>query len=228
MKRRYVSIMGDSISTYAGYNPQGYSVFYDENNQKRNGLRSVYDTWWAKVNQYLSAYICMNNSFSGSMVTGLKFPSASSTDRIKTLHNQMTSPDIILIYIGCNDFGRGVKVRNSLRGVHTSDNFFDCYTYMLKGIKAFYPSAHIVCGTLMRSYIKDKINWVFPENFAGEKFSDFNVAIREATHVEKCSLADLESLNYRYETLDGIHPTVQGHAMLAQAWVECLRKERIV
>ena len=99
---------------------------------------------------------------------------------------------------------------------------------MLKGIKAFYPSAHIVCGTLMRSYIKDKINWVFPENFAGEKFSDFNVAIREATHVEKCSLVDLESLNYRYETLDGTHPTVQGHAMLAQAWVECLRKERIV
>ncbi len=34
MKQRYVSIMGDSISTYSGYNPQGYSVFYDENNQK--------------------------------------------------------------------------------------------------------------------------------------------------------------------------------------------------
>lgn len=40
-----VSILGDSISTYNGYNPNGYAVYYDEEMQIRNGLKSVYDTW---------------------------------------------------------------------------------------------------------------------------------------------------------------------------------------
>ena len=36
-----VSIIGDSISTYSGYNPKEYAVFYDAVNQYRNGLTSV-------------------------------------------------------------------------------------------------------------------------------------------------------------------------------------------
>ncbi len=55
----FVSILGDSISTYSGYNPKGYTVFYDAEMQKRNGLYSAYDTWWAKVNQELRAYLCV-------------------------------------------------------------------------------------------------------------------------------------------------------------------------
>ena len=54
---RLVSIIGDSISTYEGYNPSGYAVFYDQEMCARNGLKSVYDTWWAKVNQFLHAYL---------------------------------------------------------------------------------------------------------------------------------------------------------------------------
>ena len=50
-----VSVLGDSISTYEGYIPANYKLYYDEDRQKINGLISVYDTWWAKVNQYLKA-----------------------------------------------------------------------------------------------------------------------------------------------------------------------------
>ena len=52
---KLVSILGDSISTFEGYNPLGYSVFYDQEMQNKNGLKTVYDTWWAKVNQALGA-----------------------------------------------------------------------------------------------------------------------------------------------------------------------------
>ena len=65
----FVSIVGDSISTYEGYNPDRYKVFYNRTMQMANGLNSVYDTWWAKVNQSLHAYLCVNNSYSGSKVT---------------------------------------------------------------------------------------------------------------------------------------------------------------
>lgn len=54
----FVSILGDSISTYQGYQPPGYAVYYQDYYRYINELNSVYDTWWAKVNQYLRAYIC--------------------------------------------------------------------------------------------------------------------------------------------------------------------------
>lgn len=73
----YVSIIGDSISTYTGYNPAGYAVFYTEENIRNNNLQSVYDTWWAKVNQFLQAFLCVNASYSGSKVSGNIFPAAN-------------------------------------------------------------------------------------------------------------------------------------------------------
>ena len=48
--------------------------FYDYHLQQKNGLSSIYDTWWAKVNQTFYAYICVTNSDSvetGSLVSFL-------------------------------------------------------------------------------------------------------------------------------------------------------------
>ena len=108
---RYVSVIGDSISTYEDFNPSGYAVFYDSQMQKKNNMNSVQDTWWTKVNQSLHAYICVNNSFSGSTVTGSGFPAASSESRTGALHKTNCMPDIILVYIGFNDFAQGVPIK---------------------------------------------------------------------------------------------------------------------
>ena len=40
-----VSILGDSISTFEGFNPDGYAVFYTPASQEANGLNGVFDTW---------------------------------------------------------------------------------------------------------------------------------------------------------------------------------------
>ena len=73
----FISILGDSISTYQGFQPPGYAVYYQDYYRHVNELNSVYDTWWAKVNQYLRAYICVDNAYSGSKVTGAEFPCTS-------------------------------------------------------------------------------------------------------------------------------------------------------
>ena len=70
--------------------------FYDIEMQRKYGLNIVYDTWWAKVNQALHAYLCVNNSYSGSKVTGKDFPSAVSEERVANLHNGEHYPDVIL------------------------------------------------------------------------------------------------------------------------------------
>lgn len=222
---RLISIVGDSISTYEGFNPEGYAVFYDRETQQRNGLTSVYDTWWAKVNQALGGYLCVNNAYSGSRVTGRDFPAASSKQRTGALHTAQHMPDLILVYIGFNDFGSGAPVRR--KGLHLfskkdPDYFADAYCKMLSQIKANYPQATIVCATLMRSQIAANEHWVFPEQFALTYFEDYNQAIRQICRKENCYLADLSALNWRYETLDGTHPTKNGHDTLYKAWVYCL------
>ena len=67
---KLVSILGDSVSTFQGYNPRGYSVFYDASMQRVNGLNSVSDTWWDMVIKSMHARLCVNNSYSGNRVTG--------------------------------------------------------------------------------------------------------------------------------------------------------------
>lgn len=139
-----VSVLGDSISTYEGYIPANYKLYYDEDRQKINGLISVYDTWWAKVNQYLKAYLCVNNSFSGSKVSG-EFPSASSEKRASALHKMEHYPDVILVYMGTNDFGFGVPL----------ETFAKDYRKMMERLRKNYPIARILCATIARSYMKE-------------------------------------------------------------------------
>lgn len=43
-----ISILGDSISTFAGYTPKD-SVFYDSYVQWETGVKTVEDTWWMQV-----------------------------------------------------------------------------------------------------------------------------------------------------------------------------------
>ena len=224
-----VSIVGDSVSTYEGYNPEGYAVFYDNKMQVENRMTSVYDTWWAKVNQAMHAYLCVNNSYSGSKVSGVSFPAATSGERLTNLSTKDYSPDVILIYIGFNDFGNGVKVRrDNTNGNKNLHIFEDAYEHMLVCLKNLYPNTKIVCGTLMRTKIEGNEQWKFPEMFAGIGLENYNDVIRDTVKRQNCYLADVGGLGVRYETLDGSHPTIKGHMTLANAWIMCLKEMNFV
>ena len=228
---RMVSIVGDSVSTFEGYNPQGYAVFYDREMQARNELNSVYDTWWAKVNQALHAFLCVNNSYSGSKVSGGVFPAGESTERLSVLRTADHSPDIILIYLGFNDFGNGIEVRRPKRWFRkdfSSDYFEEAYDNMIRTIRSYYPNAVVVCGTLMRTKMKGNDRWLFPEKFAGVTLEAYNDAIRKTARKNRCILADIALTGERYETLDGSHPTANGHATLANAWIRCLEEAGMI
>lgn len=43
-----VSVMGDSMSTFEGYIPEGWNVFYTGENLDFTGVTTVDDTWWIK------------------------------------------------------------------------------------------------------------------------------------------------------------------------------------
>lgn len=82
------------LSTYEGYNPSEYSVYYKGDRLYDNELESVNDTRWKIVIDALGGELCVNNSFSGSLVTGEFDSSACSDARCCALHDEV-APDLI-------------------------------------------------------------------------------------------------------------------------------------
>ncbi len=215
---KLVSILGDSVSTFQGYNPRGYSVFYDAQMQRVNGLNSVSDTWWDMVISSMNARLCVNNSYSGSKVTGDSFPAAACEERLQNLGSRESAPDYILIYAGFNDFASGTELISSL----DTYGFEDSYDQVLRTIRQNYPSAKTICATLMRTRVRGDRSWQFPEYWAGISLEDYNNVIRWAAQENHCYLADLGRTDSRYETLDGAHPTARGHWEIAVTWMKYL------
>ncbi len=214
---KYISVLGDSISTFYGFNPPGYAVYYEEMMQAQNGLKGVQDTWWAQVIQALDGVLCVNNSYSGSLVSGAEFPAGCHDERLLNMKKDGKSPDIILIYFGYNDFGNGIDPQC----------FEDAYVLMLQKLKKYYPAAKILCATLMRTALRGREEWEFPECLSGVPLEAYNQAIRRAVQQCGCLSADIGALGCRYETLDGAHPTAKGHAALADAWLQCIKTQRL-
>ncbi|MBE6875228.1 MAG: hypothetical protein E7496_00615 [Ruminococcus sp.] len=218
----YFSVMGDSISTFVGTQPEGYRVHYDYENLQKNAMRYVSDIWWAKVITHFGGRICVNNSYAGSCVAGKHPYAGNSTKRTELLHNGNIAPDIILIYMGIKDFGRGVPIKKKFPFWKNPIYFEDAYHLMLKRIEANYPTSEIICGTIARTYHAKIPNWQFPETFSGIPLEEYNDSIRFLAQKHKCEVADLSANKVYYETLDGTHPTLIGQEELARGWISCL------
>ena len=64
-----VFILGDSYSTYEGWIPEGYAVYYEQNGNPEEGkLPDVSQTWWKQLAKMTGADLVMNNSWSGSTI----------------------------------------------------------------------------------------------------------------------------------------------------------------
>lgn len=203
-----ISILGDSISTFAGYTPQG-GIFYDTYVQWETGVKSVEDTWWMQVIRALHGELGINNSIAGSMVSGNLSTSAMANERIQALGENGT-PDIILVSAGCNDWGFCVL----------PEEFESAYQTMLHRLKNTYPHAQIWCCTLPEG--KEPEGEVFfniDGTISKRIYSDI---IRESVRKAEVHLADLEKYQDEYETIDGVHPTKAGMKTLAELWINNL------
>lgn len=213
-----ISVMGDSVSTYEGWNPYGYAVYYKDDVAYENELRTVDDTWWMQVIRSVGGELCVNNSFSGSFVSDKSFVSACSEVRCSSL-GRGDEPDVILVYMGMNDRGYRVEI-----GMDKPDDprcFYGGYRTMLRRLKANYPLSKIICATLPIGYKKDYESVPTATELL-EIVERYNEVIRLAVSKEGCFLADISLSGERYETLDYGHPTAQGHRTLAKLWLECL------
>lgn len=216
------SVLGDSISTLDGFNPKGYKVFYADDNCAKSGVAEAKDTWWGKVIDFFGGELLVNNSWSGSRVTKLKnneqlFPSGCSDERTSALHINDVKPDVILVYLGTNDWAFGAKLGYETR-IFDEDNyelFDEAYDRMLKKLKSNYPESEIWCFTLCETHISKRPDFQFPHKYAGTHIEEYNEIIRDVVRCNGCRLIDLYDYKIAYDSIDGSHPTNVGMNTIA-------------
>lgn len=211
LKKKYLSILGDSISTYKGvsndasvnstliYNPYYY----------REPMPSE-KTYWHIVIDRFGLTLCVNNSWSGGNLSGRDNPDSGVNRAEHLSRDDGTSPDIIIVFMGINDLGRRVD----------KEVFAKDYLKTLMTVKERHPNARVCCVNIPDRDVAVK-----------ERTEIFNSAIEDAVASagENFFIADLfhSRLNndcYYMNTLDGLHPDEDGMRMIADIVTEAIEK----
>ena len=132
-----VSIIGDSISTFAGTMPSGYPPTYPNSTF---GVTSVHDMWWHLLLSMTNSKLEVNASYSGSRVTNGVAGSPDFYDRT----NILGSPDYIFVELGTNDGGVVLGDYDYDSENLSESEFIPAYIKGVKALKANYPNAKIV------------------------------------------------------------------------------------
>lgn len=218
-----VSILGDSITTYQGWIPEGYACFYPDAD---NDIKDVTQTWWMQVIQNTGMRLLVNGSYSASAVCGdsrAEDSSAGCSNRriVDLMGADGTVPDVILVFMGVNDFFHSITLGKfsgtaSYRTDHYIWDFTEGYELMLQKLQAVYPTSRIYCMTLLEANSGDHPR----VNGNGNTIADYNSRIRQvaAAHgvpvidVHNCGMEVYELNRY---TSDGVHPNREGASKIA-------------
>lgn len=225
---RQFSILGDSISTLKNINPESYPVYYSGHVCEQSGVMTVQDTWWGRVIEAHRGNLLADNAWSGSRVTAIPrgnglFPSGCSDERTSQLHKGNITPDVIVVFLGFNDWSNGVGIASDetrlLAPIHY-DTFDEAYEAMVSKLRTNYPNSELWCCTLPQTYIASKPQFVFPEAYAGIHIEKYNDVIRNLSDEYPIKVIDLYRAGCKYDSMDGIHPTKLGMQQIADSIIE--------
>ncbi len=249
-----ISILGDSISTYANVS-SGLAADTTNTTIKNNRVYytdgrtdvTLNDTWWMKAAEALGAEILVNNSYSGTTI----FSPFSDNDELgylsrpynlhdNTGENAGQEPDIIAIYMGTND----VSYHKSRLGSFEDINFdtlirtvkgstvyakpntsCEAYAIMLHKIQRTYKNAEIYCFTSLPR---------LTENSSDNAITDgFNKSIIKIAEYFNCFIVDLYNDSgftedtrtlKRYYSDGYIHPNKKGMNAISNAFLSSVYK----
>ncbi|WP_182279417.1 SGNH/GDSL hydrolase family protein [Collinsella intestinalis] len=237
LKGRGFSVLGDSISTLMGWVPEGWRVHY-EGEVHVDGVERPQDTWWGRVIDHFDGHLIANSSFSGSVVEGYGFPAGNSEKRIASLLGARGEcPDVVLVYMGINDYGWGGG-RNQVMGGSLSasarpedlagersvewvvgpdalDRFDAAYRDVLAAIRRLAPSSEIWCLTLCPATSPSEAERCYKYQIRGIELDAYNRAIVRAAREAGAHVADVRAYGIQYDAVDGCHPSALGMRQIA-------------
>jgi uncharacterized repeat protein (TIGR02543 family) len=192
-----VSILGDSITTFLGYIPNGFAYFYP---YPTAGFGDVNQTWWMQLINHTGMKLLANNSWSGSAVAGTAASAGQNIDRLKHLYIGDVVPDVIIIFMGAND----------APSPYITLNEFDvAYGKMIKNIKEKAPNAEIIVCTLPDIPL-----------YTLQAQDEYNEVIRKYAQQNNFKIIDFDSAFTREQKdiylVDSAHPSKTGMIKLAE------------
>ena len=231
-KDKTISILGDSISTFAGYIPtaDGVNLEHRPRYPQADLLADVNGTWWMKLINALESKLGVNDSWAGSTVSNFRDhnekdfgPDAAmaSLTRIRNLGANGT-PDLILFFGGTNDAGKMIE-KGSFDPERELDlsaikwnSFADAYAETILRLKYFYPDAEIVA-------ISPSISGGYYDNARLSEFADLALEI--------CLYYNIKCVDVRNSGLlasmlpDTLHPNAEGMNCIFRSVLNKLKEE---
>ena len=216
LQNAYLGILGDSISTYKGYIPNGFVHFPYYASSDDGGMITLEQTWWRITQQTLGCRLGINNSYSGTCVMN-EYGYTTSAENISRLQHSTRfdnlPPDIMIIYMGNND----ALVQN----LNTA-NFEKSYRNMLNNLYTLYPNIQLFLGTL--SYEKYFVGKDYYEEHVLVT-AEVNRIIQSLASEYNLSIIDFATAysdsSYLFDT---IHPNVLGMKALANVAIDAISK----
>lgn len=235
-----VSFLGDSITTFNGWMPSSYATFYP-----RYTITDVEKTWWKQLLNTSGMELLVNASWSGSSVSSSRNSGVSndttsakmgsSDKRIADLSADGVTPDIIICFIGANDFADNVPTGSwdgtSLPMEGKISTFSEAYALMVSKVLKAYPKAEVYLCTILEatgSYnsMDDLSTGTFPCAFKDSSdaivtIDTYNQIIRKVASSMGVNVLDMHACGITYfnadTTLgDTLHPNGVGAVLMAR------------
>ena len=225
-----LSILGDSISTFDGYIPTDYNIFYPGSGD----ISTVEKTWWWQVLNATGMELNANASSSNTTVTGDSLDTTGSAPGCSTKRmvdltpgDDGPAPDILIVFMGTNDFLRSVELGSftepSRQDEGIVNNFCDAYELMIQKLNALYPNTQMYFCTLPETNAGDVDD--YPQSYPatnknGNTIGDFNAEIATIASAYNYPVIDVHNCGITYEKLDeytsdGVHPNAEGAKLIA-------------
>lgn len=142
LKGKTISFIGDSITTFAGYNTEGNVTYYPAYD-----LQNVNQTWWQQLVEKTGAKLLTNDSYSGSCIARLN--EGNLQTRLNVIDPQT---DLCLVMMGANDTTVQVPLGN-----------FD--PTASQDTSTFYGGLCNAVTNLAKNYPNTKFVWITPYHF---------------------------------------------------------------
>jgi len=199
-ENKKIFILGDSYSTYEGYVPEGYDIYYGPNSKYDARVSDVNLTWWGRYLKNTNSTLVRNCSWSGSTICHTGYDGAdkignSFITRMEKLINEgffkENKVDTFFVFGGTNDSWANAPLGEKMySGWEVKDLYsvLPAICYLLNLLKENLPETRIIC--LLNSGIYKK------------EITD--------TFIEACQKYDIEYIEIKdFDMLTG-HPTELG------------------
>ncbi len=206
--------MGDSYSTFRGYVPHGYEVYYAEEIIRETDLTRVEDTWWYQVMKDANLNLILNDSWCGAPIgyTGYYGEDCSHSSsflyRLRQLRDRgfFAEQEIhkVFVFGGTNDSWADAPLGN-VQLSHWEEKDLYCVLpaicCFLHELREILPQARIYC--LINNGLKPEITQCM---------------------LDSCQRHSMIPVTFAHIDKMGDHPTIVGMKEIRDAVMEAIAK----